>query len=140
VYESKYGNGKKCVDHLQDVLKEKGHDVETFPVREIQPGSLPQADLYFFSSPTHIGGPTRRMKKFLKKLEMKRKGTKYALMTTYLYPNTKTLQIMDDILKSKGMTWCLDGLKIKVDGIKGPLETGYREKIHDFVKNVLDSK
>ena len=68
-YESKYGNGKKCVEQLQDIISNKGHNVESHSVREIKPTSLPQADLYIFSSPTQIGRPARKMRKFLPHLE-----------------------------------------------------------------------
>jgi flavodoxin len=66
VYESKYGNGKQCVDHLQNVIRKQGHDVATFSVRETKPDVLPPADLYVFSAPTQIGKPARKMRKFLK--------------------------------------------------------------------------
>ena len=98
-YESKYGNGKKCVEHLQGVISKKGHDVETCSVRETKPGSLPQADVYVFSSPTHVGSPPRKMKKFLKNLEIKQERAKYALIATYMDPKTKTIQKMEEILQ-----------------------------------------
>ena len=100
-YESKYGNGKKCVEHLQNIISKKGHDVETSSIREIKPNYLPQAEFYNFSAPTHVGSPPRKMKKFLKNLEVRQEGINYALMTTYLDPKTKTLQIMEELLQTK---------------------------------------
>ncbi len=136
-YESKYGNGKKCVEHLQSIISKKGHDAETSSIREIKPSSIPRADLYIFSTPTHIGGPPGKMKKFLKKLEITEEGTKYALMATCLDYKTKALQIMESLLQPKGMTKVSDGIKIKVTGIKGPLEDGYEEKLDIFAKEIL---
>ena len=136
-YESKYGNGKKCVEHLQGVISKKGHNVETSSIREVKTNSLPQADFYVFSSPTHIGGPPMKMRKFLKNLEIKKEGVKYALMTTYLDPKTKVLKIMEELLQSKGMTKISDGLKIKVTGMKGPLESDYEEKLEEFAKEIF---
>jgi flavodoxin len=66
-YESKYGNGKKCMEYLQSVMSKKGHNVEMFSIHEKKPTSAPSANLYVFSSPTQIGGPAGKMKKFLKK-------------------------------------------------------------------------
>lgn len=137
-YESKYGNGKKCVEHLQDVISKKGHDVETCSVRETKPGSLPQADVYVFSSPTHVGSPPRKMKKFLRNLEIKQEGAKYALMITYLNSKATTLQKMEEILQSTRMTKVSDGVKIRVTGMKGPLESDYKEKLDAFAKDILD--
>jgi flavodoxin len=136
-YESKFGNGKKLVEHLQTVLSKKGHDVETFSVREIKPNSLPNAELYIFSSPTHVGGPPGKMKKFLKKLEIKQEGAKYTLMATSMDPNAKTLQKMEQLLQSKGMTKITDGVRIKVNGMKGPLEEGFEKKLEEFTKKIL---
>ena len=139
VYESKYGNGKKCVEHLQDIMSKTGHDVETFSVREVKPNELPQADIYVFSTPTQIGSPARKMKKFLKKLEVKQEGAKYALMTTHSSDKTNALQKMENFLQPIGMTKITDGLKIKVTGMKGPLESGYEEKLDAFAKDILGS-
>ena len=140
-YESKYGNGKKCVEYLQNTIRKKEHEIESFSVSEIKTTSLPQADLYIFSTPTHIGGPTRKMKKFLKKLKISEKGAKYALMTTCMdekfYDKTKALQVMEDLLQPSGLTKVSDGIKIKVAGMKGPLEKDYEKKLDAFVKEIL---
>lgn len=136
-YESKYGNGKKCVEHLGAFMSKKGHDVEISSVREIKPKSLPGADLYIFSSPTHVGGPPGKMKKFLKKLEIKQEGAKYALITTCMDDNTKTLLKMEELLQTTGMTKVSNGIKIKVTGMKGPLEEGYQKKLEDFATEII---
>ena len=39
-YESKFGNGKKCVDYLQIAIAKKGHSVESSSIREIKSKSL----------------------------------------------------------------------------------------------------
>lgn len=64
IYESKYGNGKKCMEYLQDILTGDSHDVDLFSVREKDPVSMPEAELYIFSAPTHVGNTAGRMKKF----------------------------------------------------------------------------
>jgi hypothetical protein len=38
------------------------------------------------------------------------------------------------------MTKATDGLKIKVNGMKGPLEEGYEEKIDAFASQLLENK
>jgi len=136
-YESKYGNGKKCVDYLKDVIGKKGHDARSFSIHEIRPKSLPKADLYIFSSPTHMSGPTWKMKRFLKKLDIGRTGAKYSLMITHMAPEINTLQVMEDILQSKGFKKSSEDLRIKVTGMKGPLESGYEKKIDEFVNTLF---
>jgi len=138
-YESKYGNGKKCVDYLQGVICKKGHDAKIFSIREIKPKSFPKADLYIFSSPTHMSGPTWKMKRFLKKLDAGQAHAKYSLMATYMAPEINTLQVMEDILQSKGFKKISDDLRIKVTGMKGPLESGYEKKIDEFVGTIFKS-
>lgn len=138
VYESKYGNGKTCAEYLQSVISRKGHDTEILSIREIKPKLLPQADFYIFSAPTHIGGPPGKMKRFLKNLKCEEKEGKYALITTCVDLNTKALQKMKDILQPKGMMKISDGLKIKVTGMKGPLEDGYDKKLEEFAAEILE--
>ena len=140
LYESKYGNGKKCVEYLQGIIGGKGHDVEISYIGEIKPKLVPQANFYIFSSPTHIGSPPRKMRKFLKKLEIKQEGAKYSLMTTYMDPKTKTIQKMEEILQTKGMTKVSDGLKIKVTGYEGPLEEDYKQKLEKFATELFGEK
>lgn len=135
-YESKYGNGKKVVDHLQNVLKGKGHEVQVGSVREVKPNSLPQADLYIFHSPTHIGSPVGKVKKLLKKMEIPQKDAKYALMATHMDPDATTVKKMDAFLQPKGMTKVSEGLQVMVKGMKGPLEEGWEKKVEAFASEL----
>jgi flavodoxin len=136
-YESKYGNGKRCMEYLRDVLSKDGHEVALFSVREQDPSSLPEAEVYIFSAPTQIGNVAGKMKKFLKKAEFSNEGAKYALVTTCLDPQkTKSITAMEDLLSSKGVTKAADGLIIKVTGMKGPCEDGHEEQLRKFAKTV----
>ena len=137
VYDSKYGNGKKCVEYLQHIIAAKKYDVEIFSVHETKPSSLPKADYYIFSSPTHIGSPTRKMKKFLRNLSVIKAN--YALMTTCIDFKTKALQKMEKILQNKGMIKASDGIKIKVNGMKGSLEEGYKQKLEEFADKMFST-
>ena len=136
-YDSKYGNGKQCMEHLKQTLSKRGHDVQLFSIRETKPRSLPAANLYLFSAPTHVGGPPRKMKKFLKKLEINKEGAKYSLITTYMNPNNKTLEKMDAIIKLHGMAKGAEGIKIKVMKMKGPLEDDYKNKLDAFANELI---
>lgn len=136
-YDSKYGNGKKCVEYFEKVVRTKGHNISVFSIHDVKPETLPQSDLYIFSAPTHIGGPPRKMKKFLKNLNIKTEGAKYSLITTFMDPSTKTLVKMSEILDKHNITKASEGVKIKVDGMKGPLGSGFQKQIDDFAINLL---
>ncbi len=140
-YESKYGNGKTCMEYLADILTKGGHEIDLFSVRERGPASVPEADLYVFSAPTQIGNVAGKMKKFLKKVVIPKQDAKYALITTCMDPEkTKSLGTMEGILESKGVTKASDGLIIKVNGMKGPCEEGHQKQLEEFAKEVTKKK
>jgi flavorubredoxin len=136
IYDSKYGNGKTAAEYLQQALKTRGHTASVQSVRQVKPSKLPGADLYVFASPTHFGRPTRRMKTFLKKLTGQQIDARYALMTTCLDQSTQALDKMDELLASSSMTRAADGLKVIVEGMKGPLKNGYRQDIERFAETL----
>jgi flavodoxin len=140
-YDSKYGNGKKCVEHLSKVIRAKGHDAELLSIREVSPKALPEANVYVFSTPTHVGTAPFKMKGFLKHLDLKQKKAKYSLMTTTMDPKgAKTLNKMTELIQPYGLIKINDGLMIKVKGMKGPLEEGYEKQIERFANTILSSK
>jgi flavorubredoxin len=136
-YESKYGNGKTCAEYLEKMMRAKGSHTQIYSIRDISPKSIPKADLYVFSTPTHIGGPTWKMKRFLKKLDIKQEGAKYTLMTTCMDENNKSLEKMTELIEPHGLTKATDGIKIKVKGMKGPLEDDYQDRIKSLVLDIV---
>jgi flavorubredoxin len=136
-YDSKYGNGKKCVEYLEKVIRAKGHSVDVYFIRKTKPRDLPEVDLYIFSTPTHVGNAPFKMKGFLKKLKIKNKSAKYTVMTTCMDTNTHALDKMSELIQPTGLTKVSDGLKIKVEGMKGPLWDGYQKQIETFANTIL---
>jgi len=137
IYESQFGNGEKIIKELQEILNEKGQDVEIFPVRTTKPSSLPPADFYIFHSPIRMFNIPLKMRFFLMRFKPAKTGAKYALMTTYLDPRVKALTIMGEMLDKKGMIRVSDGFKAKVLDMKGPLEEGYKERLGKFAEEIL---
>jgi menaquinone-dependent protoporphyrinogen IX oxidase len=146
-HASKYGNGIKVAEEFKRTMAPKGVTVNVHHIREVRPKELEKADLYVFSSPGRIGKPIRRMRSFLKKVDLPA-GTRYAILTTQgaPRPNKKTGQmpteeeqtkwqriipIMDELLQAKGLQKVAEG-KILVTGIKGPLEEGWEKKVDAF--------
>ena len=137
IYESQFGNGKKVVEELAAILEEKGQKVTLFPVAEIKPDELPAAELYIFSSPTRKFMLPRNIGNFVKTFTPSSEGAKYALMTTYMDPRTIALRKMDALLKKKGIEKAADDFKIKVLGLKGPLEE-YSTGLRKFADELLN--
>ena len=137
MYESKFSNGKKLVEELEEILKGKGQDVEIYSVRDIKPANLPSANIYVFSSPARIGMLPRNMKSFIRKFRLAKEGAKYALMTTYLVPGAKALESMEKLIEPKKMIKAADDFKVKVMDMKGPVEEGYREKLEKFADELV---
>jgi len=137
IYESQFGNGKKVVEELAAILEEKGQKVTLFPVAEIKPDELPAAELYIFSSPTRKFMLPRNIGNFVKTFTPSSEGAKYALMTTYMDPRTIALRKMDALLKKKGIEKAADDFKIKVLGLKGPLEE-YGTGLRKFADELLN--
>jgi flavodoxin len=152
-HASKYGNGKKVAEEFREMMGAKGHQVGVHHINEVKPKEMAQGDLYVFISPTRIGKPIGGMRRFLKKLDLF-SGTKYALIATHgaPQPNKKTgkmptaeeiekfqrtIPMMDEILKPKGMVKVAD-VMIYVTGLKGPLEEGWKEDLESFVDRIID--
>lgn len=138
IYESKFGNGKKMLEKLARLLRDKNQEVELFRFTETDPGSLPRADLYIFHSPTRQFMLPLGVRSFTRKFTPPAEKTKYALSTTYMDPRTIALKKMDDYLQKKGMLKVTEDLKIEARGLQGPLED-YEGKINDFTDRVTGS-
>jgi len=137
IYESQFGNGKKVVEELAVILEEKDQEVTLFPVTETKPEELPAAELYIFSSPTRKFMLPRNIGNFIKSFTPPLEDTKYALMTTYMDPRTIALRKMDALLKKKGIEKAADDFKIKILGLKGPLEDNYSDELKKFADELI---
>jgi len=101
VYWSRYGNGKKIVDHLVGKLNKKAGKTQIFKTDEANPTAMPEADLYVFSAPTEAFKIQRNMRTFMRRLEgMENK--KYGIINTHGM-NRNWLPKMEKILSKKKM-------------------------------------
>jgi len=101
VYWSRYGNGKKLVDHLAEKLKDKAEDVKIFKTDEADPAAMPDADFYVFSAPAEAFNLQRNMRSFMKKLDgMDNK--KYGIINTHGMDRS-WLGKMEKLLSRKNM-------------------------------------
>ena len=82
------------------------------------------------------------MNKFMKRFP--HKGGRYALSVTHMIEkggpeknSGKVLNAMQDDLKEVGMTKAVDPLSLTVNGMKGPLEDGWQQKVETFAVSIL---
>jgi flavodoxin len=139
-YLSKYGNGRRAMEHLADLLREKDQDVELFPMDKTNPNDLPASDIYVFSTSVHIGKPPRRARGYAKKFN---RDGKYVLVITHAsnldgskYSPTRTNEIMNESLSFPGLSPVRDTLFIKVKDLKGPLEDNWEQKISELADSL----
>jgi len=101
VYWSRYGNGKKIVDHLAEKLKENKAEIQILRTDDGDPTSLPESDVYIFSSPTEAFNIQKNMRTFMKNLEgMEEK--KYGIINTHGMKKN-LLNKMENLLSKKKM-------------------------------------
>jgi len=152
-HASKFGNGAKVAEELRRVLVLKGHEVNVHHIDDAKPKEIPPADFYIFGSPTRFGGPIGSMKRFLKKTQLP-SGTKYAIFATHgdVVPDKKTgkmpttdeinhmrrtIPIMDEILKEKGMVKITEKIfLVSAEEMKGHLIEGWQEKVVAFAAQI----
>jgi hypothetical protein len=101
-----------------------------------------------------MGKPIRGMRRFLKKIDLPA-GSRYVVLATELnpQPDKKTGKMpteeelgrcqqvipgMNEMLQAKGLRKVAEG-KVFVTGLKGPLEEGWRGKVEEFARTILQS-
>jgi len=121
---------------------EHGIDTGVHHVKEVDASALATADLYVFSTPGRVGKPIRRMRRFLRSLQLPA-GTKVAVVTTEMRPGTaqedphqRVAPIMDELLGDHGFDLVAEE-RVFVTGLKGPLEDGWETKVDDLVDKVV---
>jgi flavodoxin len=152
VYDTYYGNTKAVAEAIAEQLKTEGHETELRSVRE-RHSTPPQGDIMFLGSPIRMGSATRRVKKFVKKLDREAwKDKPIVVFTTILlqpenatdkqkesrekYDIAAGRKLIDEA-RSSGLKAVETHLWIDVKGIKGPLvETGV-EKTKRFTHDMI---
>ncbi len=151
-YDSYYGNTKRVAESVAQELGVQGHEAELRSVRDKYPAP-PQGDVLFVGSPVRMGSTTRRVKKYVDKLDKSFwSGRPLVVFTTILAlpedPKPERVESRDkydlaagkklaDLAKAAGLTVLDDRLAVDVSGLKGPLvETGL-EQTRRFTREIL---
>ncbi|MEM2870468.1 MAG: hypothetical protein QW379_08660 [Thermoplasmata archaeon] len=139
IYHSRYGNGKKCVDCVENLLKSGGHEVLVLRANESNPSQIPPADLYIFSGATEAFTIARPLRTYLKALPVLQ-GKKYALINTHAMMKPRALPKMEKILSGKkGMVKIAEiDFRVGKGTDKGMgLPPDYEQRLAEWVKGLV---
>jgi flavodoxin len=145
VYETKYGNTQKCAEAIGEVLEGAGNEVTVNKVDTVKMDSIKDYGAIVVGSPTYASSPARSIKKFISSLNVE-PGTKVVVFDTHSGDGVstggamrKSMEKMEkQIAKNANLTKIMTGLKIAVNGIKGPLVEGELEKCKAFAKEIAE--
>jgi hypothetical protein len=152
VYDSYYGNTKTVAEAIALELRERGHEAELRSVREKYPAP-PQGDIMFLGSPVRMGSTTRRVKKYVQKLDKHVwKDKPLVVFTTILMLPEQPTEAqkasrekydipagrkLGDEAKSEGLNALENHLWVEVKGNKGPLAERGVEEARQFTRDTL---
>lgn len=137
VYESRYGNTKRAAETIVEGMQRvAGTEVALSEIRSVDPGAIPGYDAVVIGAPTHFGGPTRGVKKFIGRLRsISLEGRQFAVFATYLEGDVeKGTKKMEQLVgeAAPAMRMAAPGLSIRVEGMKGPVAEGELSKGEEF--------
>ncbi|MCZ2808886.1 MAG: flavodoxin domain-containing protein [Candidatus Bathyarchaeota archaeon] len=144
IYDSKYGNTKLVAEKIAEGMRElKGMETEVSDVKKVDLKEIDSFDAILIGAPTHFGGPSRTIKKFIDKLgKLKLKAKGVAVFDTFLGEDfEKGVKKMEERLGDKvpPLRLMTSGLSIRVDGMKGPITEGELPKATEFGKKIAAS-
>jgi flavodoxin len=141
LYESKYGNTKRVAETIAEEIRQVGGmKVTPTPLKDADIDDVANCDVILLGGPTHFGGPSRSVRKFIDAL-CKRdvNGKSVAVFDTYLGADfEKGVRKTEEQLRAKapGLRLLTSGLSIRVEGMKGPIVDGELAKCRPFVKHL----
>lgn len=142
VYKTKYGNTKKAAETIIDGMMElEGIDAYLGNIDETDPSELGDYDLVVIGSPNHIGRATRSAGKFIDKMAGSFLEGRIAVFDTCIGNDYgKAVRSMEKRIGEKlpKMKKILDGLSIRVEGMRGPISQEELDKCKKFGKDLID--
>lgn len=145
VYDSWFGNTQVVAETIGKGINEiEKNPVVIKKIKDISPNDVLDYDIILIGSPNHMGGPTRKVKKFIDNLgKLKIDNKQIAVFDTYVRKNVhigKTVRKMEIRISEKlsDLKILADGLSIQVKGVRGPLEKGELSKCILFGKKLIN--
>ena len=141
LYESKYGNTKRVAEAIAEEMQRVGGMEATITaLKGVDIDDIANCDMILLGGPTHFGGPTGGVRKFIDALGKRNvNGKSVAVFDTYLGEDfEKGVRKMEEQIRAKapGLKLLAPGLSIRVEGMKGPIVEGELVKCKDFVKQL----
>ncbi|UCG69621.1 MAG: hypothetical protein JSV09_00935 [Thermoplasmata archaeon] len=139
VYSSRFGNGKKCVDFVDEALRTKGHEVQVINAPKADPSQLPPADMYIFSGASEAFNIAKGIRKYLKKLPPM-EGKKYALISTHGMKRAIALKKMEKLLSKKKKMVKVSSIDFRIGegSFEGNgLPEGYEDSLREWVEGIV---
>jgi len=141
-YESKYGNTERLAEAIAAEMRAAGGmEVTVTAMKGVDVDDIANHDMILVGGPTHFGGPTRRVTKFIDALAQRNmNGKSVAVFDTYLGEDfEKSVKKMEEQVRATapGLKLLAPGLSIRVEDIKGPIVEGELLKCKDFVKQLV---
>jgi flavodoxin len=140
VYWSRYGNGKKVVEHLSKILEEKGDETTILTTDQADPKSMPECDNYIFSAPTEMMNVQKNMRKFMKKLSGV-EDCSCGIINTHETKGINWIGKMEKMVSKKGMKM-IAGMDFEVGkGTKQAegLPEGWEKDVEQFAEKLSGS-
>jgi len=141
VYDSKYGNTKIVAERIADIVRKEG-SIETglSYVEDFNMNQIPGFDVLVIGAPNHMGRPSRRARKFIKRLgKLDIGGKRIAFFDTCLKTEEgKATGGMEKRIRdfTPGVQFLSPHLSVLVDGMKGPITEGEQPKIEEFGERI----
>jgi flavodoxin len=136
IYESMFGNTKRAAETIIEGMKEAGVEAVLSTPKELDEKQLADFDAIVVGSPTHMGGATRGIRKFIDKLgKLKLQGKMVAFFDCHASPEPgKAVGKMEKQLgeKAPGLKLASPGLSLMVEGMRGPLSEGELPKCREL--------
>lgn len=152
VYDSYYGNTQLVAQAIAEELNAQGHSVDLRSVRKKYP-SPAQGDILFIGSPVRMGSTTKRVKKYLQKLDKAEwKDKPVVVFTTILAlpedPKPERIESREkydieaghklvELARAEGLNALADYLWVDVQGNKGPLVDTGIDQTKQFTREIL---
>jgi flavorubredoxin len=118
-----------------------GMEVTLTALKVVDIEDIANCDVILLGGPTHFGGPTRGVRKFIDAVGKRNvNGKSVAVFDTYMGEDfEKGVRKMEEQIRAKapGLKLLAPGLSIRVEGMKGPIVEGELVKCKDFVKQLV---